>query len=112
MSDFRETYKQDAVFRLFYYLLEDQLLNVLLVRFSHMSFPDIKVYFEKSGLAFDSLVELACKYLTNLSRSVNEADVFLRGLIRENPKYIEEKLQVITGRPKDDFASAYARCRL
>lgn len=101
MSDFRETYKQDAVFfRLFYYLLEDQLLNVLLVRFSHMSFPDIKVYFEKSGLAFDSLVELACKYLTNLSRSVNEADVFLRELIRENPKYIEEKLQVITGRPK------------
>lgn len=51
MSDFRETYKQDAVFfRLFYYLLEDQLLNVLLVRFSHMSFPDIKVYFEKAVL--------------------------------------------------------------
>lgn len=101
MNDFRKTYKKDPVFfRLFYHLLEDQLLNVLLVRFSYMSFPDIKVYFEKSGLSFDRLVVFACKYLTNLSRSVNEADVFLRQLIRENPKYIEEQLQVITGQQK------------
>ncbi|WP_145451696.1 hypothetical protein, partial [Staphylococcus hominis] len=63
-------------------------------------FPDIKVYFEKSGLSFDRLVVCACKYLTNLSRSVNEADVFLRQLIKENPKYIEEQLQVITGQQK------------
>ncbi|PGT17722.1 DUF4132 domain-containing protein [Bacillus cereus] len=101
MNDFRKTYKQDSgFFRLFYHLLEDQLLNVLLVRFSYMSFPDIKVYFEKSGLSFDRLVVCACKYLTNLSRSVNEADVFLRQLIKENPKYIEEQLQVITGQQK------------
>lgn len=101
MNDFRKTYKQDPVFfRLFYHLLEDQLLNGLLVRFSYMSFPDIKIYFEKSALSFDRLVVFACKYLTNLSRSVNEADVFLRQLIRENPKYIEEQLQVITGQQK------------
>ncbi|SDY95754.1 DUF4132 domain-containing protein [Bacillus sp. 166amftsu] len=101
MNDFEKTYKQDPVFfRLFYHLLEDQLLNVLLVRFTRVSFPEMKVYFEKSGLSLDLLVASACKYLTNLSRYVNGADVFLRQLIMENPKYIEDQLEVITGQQK------------
>ncbi|PHB15863.1 DUF4132 domain-containing protein [Bacillus pseudomycoides] len=100
-NDFRKTYKQDPVFfRLFYHLLEDQLLNVLLVRFTRVSFTEMKVYFEKSDLSLDLLVASACKYLTNLSRYVNGADVFIRQLIRENPEYIEGQLQVLTGQPK------------
>ena len=39
-------------------------------------FSRYKGLFRKSGLSFDRLVVCACKYLTNLSRSVNEADVF------------------------------------
>ncbi|WP_242222999.1 DUF4132 domain-containing protein [Bacillus cereus group sp. BfR-BA-01380] len=101
MQDFEKTYKHDPVFfRLFYYLLEEQLLNVLLVRFTRVSFTEMKVYFEKSDLSLDLLVASACKYLTNPSRYVNEADVFIRQLIRENPEYIEGQLQVLIGRPK------------
>ncbi|SFD49395.1 protein of unknown function [Bacillus sp. 491mf] len=101
MNDFEKTYKQDPVFfRLFYHLLEDQLLNVLIVRFSEVSFPKMKVYLEKSSLSLDLLVAAACKQLTKLSGSVNDADVFLRELIKENPAYIEERLQVLTGQSK------------
>ncbi|MDQ0243206.1 hypothetical protein J2S09_000742 [Bacillus fengqiuensis] len=101
MHDFEKTYKRDPVlFRLFYHLLEEQLLNVLLVRFTYVSFPEMKVYLEKSGLPLEMLTALASKQLTKLARSVNEADVFLKGLIKESPQYIEEQLQALTGEPK------------
>lgn len=101
MYDFEKTHKRDPVFfRLFYHLLEEQLLNVLLVRFTYISFPEMKVYLEKSGLPLEMLTALASKQLTKLARSVNEADVFLRGLIKENPRYIEEQLEALTGEPR------------
>ncbi|MBM6648003.1 MULTISPECIES: DUF4132 domain-containing protein [Bacillus] len=96
ISDFRKVHKQDpAFFRLFYHILEGQLLNVLVVRFAHISFPKMKVYLEKSELPLEKLVASACKYLSNISSYVNEADVFLRELISENPNYIDEQLYTL-----------------
>ncbi|SCM95719.1 Uncharacterized protein BWINRASL_03012 [Bacillus mycoides] len=96
VNDFRKVYKQDpAFFRLFYHLLEEHLLNVLVVRFAHVSFPKMKVYLEKSALPLDKLVAIACKYLSSISSYVNEADVFLRELTKENPNYIEEQLHTL-----------------
>lgn len=93
INDFRKVYKQDPdFFRLFYYLLGEQLLNVLVIRFKYVDFANMKIYLEKSALPLDKLVVISCKYLTNISSYVNEAYVFLRELIGENPNYIEEKL--------------------
>lgn len=101
VQDFEKTYKKSPVFfRLFYHLLEEQLLNAVLVRYTYISFPEMRGYLEKSGLPLEALTTLACKQLTKFSRSVNEADVFLRKLIDEDPSYIEEQLQVLTGEPK------------
>lgn len=101
VDEFKKTYKKDPVFfRLFYHLLEEQLLNATLVRFTYMSFPEMKGYFEKSGLPLDRLVVFACKQMTKLAGSINEADEFLRKLIKENPQYIEEQLQVLIGQKK------------
>lgn len=89
ISDFRKVYKQDpAFFRLFYYLLGEQLLNVLIIRFKYVDFANMKIYLEKSALPLDKLVGIACKYLTNISSYVDEAYVFLKGLTKENPNYI------------------------
>ncbi|MES9700689.1 DUF4132 domain-containing protein [Bacillus sp. JJ927] len=96
INDFRKLHKQDPdFFRLFYHILEEQLLNVLVVRFAHVSFPKMKVYLEKSALPLDKLVAIACKYLSSISSYVNEADVFLRELTKENPNYIEEQLHTL-----------------
>ncbi|MFK4426209.1 MULTISPECIES: DUF4132 domain-containing protein [Bacillus] len=96
INDFRKVYKQDPdFFRLFYHILEGQLLNVLVVRFAHVSFPEMKVYLEKSALPLDKLVAIACKYLSSISSYVNEADVFLRELTKENPNYIDEQLHAL-----------------
>ncbi|HHK5536493.1 TPA: DUF4132 domain-containing protein [Bacillus mobilis] len=93
INDFRKVYKQDpAFFRLFYYLLGEQLLNVLIIRFKYVDFANMKIYLEKSELSLDKLVGSACKYLTNISSYVEEAYIFLRELIGENPNYIEELL--------------------
>ncbi|MGN5651415.1 DUF4132 domain-containing protein [Bacillus sp. Brlt_9] len=93
INDFRKVYKQDpAFFRLFYYLLGEQLLNVLIIRFKYVDFANMKIYLEKSTLPLDKLLGSACKYLTNISSYVDEAYVFLRELIGENPNYIEEQL--------------------
>ncbi len=43
----------------------------------------------------DKLVAIACKYLSSISSYVNEADVFLRELTRENPNYIEGQLHTL-----------------
>lgn len=96
ISDFRKVYKQDpAFFRLFYYLLGEQLLNVLIIRFKYVDFANMKIYLEKSALPLDKLVGIACKYLTNISSYVDEAYVFLKGLTKENPNYIEEQLHTL-----------------
>ncbi|WP_425266535.1 DUF4132 domain-containing protein [Bacillus proteolyticus] len=97
ISDFRKVHKQDpAFFRLFYYLLGEQLLNVLIIRFKYVDFSNMKVYLEKSELPLEKLVVSACKYLTNISSYVDEAYVFLRELIGENPNYIEEWLSKLS----------------
>ena len=97
INDFRKVYKQDPdFFRLFYYLLGEQLLNVLIIRFKYVDFSNMKVYLEKSALPLEKLVVSACKYLTNISSYVNEAYVFLRELISENPNYIEEQLSALS----------------
>ncbi len=96
INDFRKVHKQDPdFFRLFYHILEEQLLNVLVVRFAHVSFSKMKIYLEKSALPLDKLVAIACKYLSSISSYVNEADVFLRELTRENPNYIEGQLHTL-----------------
>ncbi|OQR57156.1 DUF4132 domain-containing protein [Bacillus sp. CDB3] len=96
INDFRKVYKQDPdFFRLFYYLLGEQLLNVLIIRFKYVDFANMKIYLEKSALPLDKLVVIACKYLTNISSYVNEAYGFLKGLTKENPNYIEEQLYTL-----------------
>ncbi len=96
INDFRKVHKQDPdFFRLFYHILEEQLLNVLVVRFAHVSFSKMKIYLEKSALPLDKLVAIACKYLSSISSYVNEADVFLRELTKENPNYIEGQLHTL-----------------
>lgn len=96
INDFRKVHKQDpGFFRLFYHILEEQLLNVLVVRFAHVSFSKMKVYLEKSALPLDKLVAIACRYLSSISSYVNEADVFLRELTKEKPNYIEEQLHTL-----------------
>ena len=48
INDFRKVHKQDPAFlRLFYYLLGEQLLNVLIIRFKYVDFSNMKVYLEK-----------------------------------------------------------------
>ncbi|MEW9183756.1 DUF4132 domain-containing protein [Bacillus mycoides] len=97
INDFRKVYKQDPdFFRLFYYLLGEQLLNVLIIRFKYVNFSNMKVYLEKSELPLEKLVASACKYLSNISSYVDEAYVFLRELISENPNYIEEQLSALS----------------
>ncbi|EJS76882.1 DUF4132 domain-containing protein [Bacillus cereus] len=97
INDFRKVHKQDPAFlRLFYYLLGEQLLNVLIIRFKYVDFSNMKMYLEKSALPLDKLVGSACKYLTNISSYVDEAYVFLRELISENPNYIEEQLSALS----------------
>ncbi|WP_439873529.1 DUF4132 domain-containing protein [Bacillus mycoides] len=97
INDFRKVHKQNpAFFRLFYYLLGEQLLNVLIIRFKYVDFSNMKVYLEKSELPLEKLVVSACKYLTNISSYVDEAYVFLRELIGENPNYIEEWLSKLS----------------
>ncbi|MGR3774233.1 DUF4132 domain-containing protein [Bacillus paramycoides] len=97
INDFRKIHKQDpAFFRLFYYLLGEQLLNVLVIRFKYVDFSNMKIYLEKSALPLDNLVVSACKYVTNISSYVNEAYVFLRELINENSNYIEEQLSALS----------------
>ncbi len=96
INEFRKIHKQDPdFFRLFYCLLGENLLNILSVRFAHVSFPNLKIYLEKSELPLDQLVASACKYLTSISSYVNEADVLLREVIQDNPNYIEEQLHVL-----------------
>ncbi|MDA1585132.1 DUF4132 domain-containing protein [Bacillus cereus group sp. TH230-1LC] len=96
INDFRKVYKQDpAFFRLFYYLLGEQLLNVLIIRFKYVDFANMKIYLEKSALPLDKLVVIACKYLTNISSYVNEAYSFLKELTKEKPNYIEEQLHTL-----------------
>lgn len=97
INDFRKVHKQNpAFFRLFYYLLGEQLLNVLIIRFKYVDFSNMKVYLEKSELPLEKLVASACKYLSNISSYVEEAYVFLRELIGENPNYIEEWLSKLS----------------
>lgn len=99
INDFRKVHKQDPAFlRLFYYLLGEQLLNVLIIRFKYVDFSNMKMYLEKSGLPLDKLVGSACKYLTNISSYVDEAYVFLQKLVSENPNYIEEQLSVLSSK--------------
>ncbi|MEI5893388.1 DUF4132 domain-containing protein [Bacillus cereus] len=99
INDFRKVHKQDPAFlRLFYYLLGEQLLNVLIIRFKYVDFSNMKMYLEKSALPLDKLVGSACKYLTNISSYVDEAYVFLRELISENPNYIEEQLSALSSK--------------
>ncbi|HDR7786390.1 DUF4132 domain-containing protein [Bacillus cereus] len=96
INDFRKVHKQDPAFlRLFYYLLGEQLLNVLIIRFKYVDFSNMKVYLEKSALPLDQLVVIACKYLTNISSYVNEAYSFLKELTKENPNYIERQLHTL-----------------
>ncbi|HGA0512438.1 TPA: DUF4132 domain-containing protein [Bacillus pacificus] len=96
INDFRKVHKQDPAFlRLFYYLLGEQLLNVLIIRFKYVDFSNMKVYLEKSALPLDQLVVIACKYLTNISSYVNEAYSFLKELTKEDPNYIERQLHTL-----------------
>lgn len=56
INDFRKVYKQDPdFFRLFYYLLGEQLLNVLIIRFKYVNFSNMKVYLEKVNFLWRNL---------------------------------------------------------
>lgn len=56
INDFRKVHKQDPdFFRLFYHILEEQLLNVLVVRFAHVSFSKMKIYLEKVHFLWTNL---------------------------------------------------------
>ncbi|MGG0202052.1 DUF4132 domain-containing protein [Bacillus anthracis] len=99
INGFRKVHKQDPAFlRLFYYLLGEQLLNVLIIRFKYVDFANMKIYLEKSALPLDKLVVISCKYLTNISSYVNEAYDFLKELTKEKPNYIEEQLHTLPNR--------------